>query len=196
MLQLKNPDEYMVLQTKGFVEDESEIASASPRIWVSLIYQLPPSADPNLPSISLGEMIPEHDAPVLGQRFELARKLARSLLLFHTSRWLHESLHPKKILSFRTESQAHGSAPSLDHPFIGGFEYSRGPLDQSERQKTERSGSTSTSIHSVAGKQPKTRSVTAAISTSTHWAASCVTLRNGRRLKIHLASLGRKIVGR
>lgn len=133
MLQLKNPDEYMVLQTRGFVEDESEIASASPRIWFGLIYQLPPSAHPNLPPISLEEMIRDRDAPALGQRFELARKLARSLLLFHTSRWLHESLHPKNVLFFRAEMQVHGSLPSLDHPFIGGFEYSRGPLDQSEK---------------------------------------------------------------
>jgi Prion-inhibition and propagation len=63
--------------------------------------------------------------PALGDRFVLARTLASALALFHASKWLHKGLCSQNILFFRPDGFEDDVLPSLENPYIGGFDYAR-----------------------------------------------------------------------
>ena len=92
---------------------------------IALVYERPDSVK-RLP-VSLARLIADasksKSRPALGQRFQLAFKLASAMSLLHAANWLHKN--------FRSESILFESADMITTPLIGGFQYSRPRLDVS-----------------------------------------------------------------
>jgi hypothetical protein len=61
----------------------------------------------------------------IGTRFRLAQALASSLLLLHSSKWVHKSLRSDSVLLFPEISQGHGSFEYLTCPYLTGFSFAR-----------------------------------------------------------------------
>jgi serine/threonine protein kinase len=84
-----------------------------------------PQASPSF--LSLHDLLlTSKSVPFLGDRFRLALDLSLSLCLLHTSGWLHKGIRSDNIV-FIQDSQPDNddSPPSLRHPLVLGFEYSR-----------------------------------------------------------------------
>jgi len=98
---------------------------------IGFVFELPTSEhDLELYPVTLFQMLKlssegKFPTPALGDRFSLARTLASALALFHASKWLHKGLCSQNILFFRANGFEDDVLPSLDDPFIGGFDYSR-----------------------------------------------------------------------
>ncbi|RSL72136.1 hypothetical protein CEP53_001212 [Fusarium sp. AF-6] len=91
---------------------------------IGLVYRIPKSLG-NLDSpSSLAERIEKAETrPALGDRFELATKLASAMSLFHATNWLHKS--------FRSDNILFGEGEDITKPYILGFGYSRPAGDDS-----------------------------------------------------------------
>jgi serine/threonine protein kinase len=72
--------------------------------------------------------------PSLSARLDLAKKLARSVLLLHAADWMHKAISSHNILFFPRDGSGSGrrrKEHSLEEPFLVGFDYSRpSGLDQ------------------------------------------------------------------
>jgi serine/threonine protein kinase len=64
-----------------------------------------------------------HPKPLLGSRFELARRLAVSVLEFHKLGWLHKSLSSSNIVFFNSSDSSMDKF--IEKPYVVGFEHSR-----------------------------------------------------------------------
>ncbi|RTE76429.1 hypothetical protein BHE90_009104 [Fusarium euwallaceae] len=94
---------------------------------IGLVYRIPKSLGNLNSPLSLAELI-ERDTkaktrPALGDRFELASKLASAMSLFHATNWLHKS--------FRSDNILFGEDEDITKPYILGFGYSRPAGDDS-----------------------------------------------------------------
>jgi serine/threonine protein kinase len=137
LLETSKPGDLRVLRSKGYIEDVvahrygilfdistaiglvDSIASVTEKIIT--LNQLMPPLDQNEPvSDTLRWTIGFR--PTLSERFDLARRLARSFLELHKARWLHKGFNSSKVFFIA----GHG-ATSIDlrDPHIGGFDYSR-----------------------------------------------------------------------
>ncbi|RSL94053.1 hypothetical protein CDV31_014467 [Fusarium ambrosium] len=82
---------------------------------LGLVYQLPPGSV-DVPK-SLLALIKGGKRPPLGDRFQLAYRLAAAMSLLHASHWIHKSFHSDNVL-FNKDGD-------LINPYICGFQYSR-----------------------------------------------------------------------
>lgn len=99
---------------------------------VGLLFEYPGgSTAQDTPSfLSLHDLLlTSNSVPFLGDRFRLALDLSLSLSLLHTSGWLHKGIRSDNIIFIQEGSPPHNnddeSPPSLRHPQVLGFEYSR-----------------------------------------------------------------------
>lgn len=87
---------------------------------IALVYSLPRALGDKGPPSLLDLIKSAKDnrtRPALGERFELAYKLASAVSLFHAANWLHKS--------FRSDSVLFASNHAITDPYIAGFQYSR-----------------------------------------------------------------------
>ncbi|KAH7366580.1 prion-inhibition and propagation-domain-containing protein [Pyrenochaeta sp. MPI-SDFR-AT-0127] len=93
------------------------------------------SSDPTSLQDYLTSSSRQHRLPTLNDRITLALRLANTLLVLHTSGWMHKAIAPHNILFFHSDDGNEDSDPRsgiLQSPFLAGFEYSRedGSMDQ------------------------------------------------------------------
>ncbi|KAM7210797.1 prion-inhibition and propagation domain containing protein [Rhypophila decipiens] len=125
--------EYAILECVGFVDNRYNLP---PRLGIAFAM---PSITPSPPH-SLHDYLSSKEfetfLPPLGERFELARKIAGGFLQFFQLGWHHKCIRSHFIGFF--PSTAAGN-PSIHRPYIMGFAYSRphehGISDQ-ERHRT------------------------------------------------------------
>ncbi|KAH0422001.1 hypothetical protein CcaCcLH18_13073 [Colletotrichum camelliae] len=96
------------------------------RTWggcrIGFVYELP-AGNATGELITLKDMLSrakKAPRPPLGQRFELARKLASALSLFHATDWIHKSLRSDNII-FTSGHDCDEKAPNLAEPRIAGM---------------------------------------------------------------------------
>ncbi|KAI6358239.1 hypothetical protein MCOR25_007405 [Pyricularia grisea] len=61
----------------------------------------------------------------LGDRFQLAQKLASAVLLLHSSKWLHKNIRSQNILFFRKRTAGYSTTDHITSPYLVGFSYAR-----------------------------------------------------------------------
>jgi hypothetical protein len=87
------------------------------------LYRWPGQPDTPRSPKSLWEYMSSSYKPSLSARLQLARELARSVLLLHSANWMHKALSSDNVVFFPQSDER-----SLENPFIVGFDYSR-PAD-------------------------------------------------------------------
>ncbi|KAK3371790.1 hypothetical protein B0T24DRAFT_630422 [Lasiosphaeria ovina] len=137
------PDSMRILDCAGYFPDHLGRC-------FSFIFKFPAGADVSTPPVSLHHLMStrlDHDsnssggmllpilAPSLGERFALARALARALTLLQACGALHKAFGSRNILFFRfpgpgTGTGTDGGHPYHEHydlqrPYIAGFGYAR-----------------------------------------------------------------------
>ncbi|KAI0192871.1 prion-inhibition and propagation-domain-containing protein [Xylaria flabelliformis] len=117
------------------------------RKMIGLVYQLPnglglrrrgvPLQDFHIRSPrELLEGYEGDSPPSLGRRFEIARKLAKSVAFLHASGWLHKNLCPESVYFFPSvEGEIRRTRDGIDwdNPYLAGYDYSR--ASQTETQE-------------------------------------------------------------
>lgn len=102
--------------------------SNSTRLDFCFLYRLPDFANDIGEPLSLRAaldpkiLISERDKPTLAEKFSRAVILAKSLLAFHSSNWLHKAMCSSSVLFFKEKN---GSRLLYSEPFLSGFEFAR-----------------------------------------------------------------------
>ncbi|KAL8670833.1 MAG: hypothetical protein Q9168_004652 [Polycauliona sp. 1 TL-2023] len=96
---------------------------------IGLLFELPAGLDGPPSTLLTALSTSSSPRPSLDSRMRLARSLCDTLLLLHSVNWLHKNIRSETVLllsdaSNTTFSTARGP-PSLEHPRLSGFEYSR-----------------------------------------------------------------------
>ncbi|KAH7344359.1 hypothetical protein BKA66DRAFT_579435 [Pyrenochaeta sp. MPI-SDFR-AT-0127] len=114
------PSKFRALDCLGYVHDRI-------RGCYSFIFRLPPNFDESKSPVSLNVFWSESSERsiskvALGQRFDIARAVATSLLYLHACGILHKAFHSGNILFFQRKSE---KMPDLSSPFLLGYDYAR-----------------------------------------------------------------------
>lgn len=134
------PTTYKVLDCVGYIDQTDHLPSR-----VGLVFKLP-SLNLSRPPTPTEQFCTLHDyislemyedfLPSLGDRFELARQLARGFLQFHQLGWYHKDIRSHNIAFFTSDGSI-----SVQSPYILGFAYSRpkekGISDKPKQMQTE-----------------------------------------------------------
>ncbi|KAK0716012.1 prion-inhibition and propagation-domain-containing protein [Lasiosphaeris hirsuta] len=129
-------NDYPILECVGFVDNRHNIPARLGVAFAMPAKSLGPEASPpwSLHDYLMSNRF-EAFLPSLGERFELARRIARGFLQFFQFGWHHKSIR-SHIIGFFPENDS----PTVRTPYIMGFAYSRphekGVSDQ-ERRTTE-----------------------------------------------------------
>jgi serine/threonine protein kinase len=99
------------------------------------LYRCPAGQEELHPPRSLWEYMSSSYKPSLSARFQLARELARSVLLLHSANWMHKAISSDNIVFF---PKSHSKERSLEGPFIVGFDYSRPATAGAPSQELQR----------------------------------------------------------
>lgn len=111
------PDAFRTLMCQGIFEDEVIDGTSQ----FGFVFSIPPHQNPRV-FHSLRDLLENQAArPHLGQRFQLARSIAVSILTLHVSGWLHKGLRSHNILFFPSSDLM----IEFSEPYLCGFEYSR-----------------------------------------------------------------------
>jgi hypothetical protein len=114
---------------------------------IGIVFELPGNLGPSIPrfpAMDLGArkavpLLLARKLPGLEWRFDLARKLARSIAFLHASGWLHKNIRSSALLLFPTkDADGIGTAAAdldYDNPILLGYEHSR-PDEESGRVKS------------------------------------------------------------
>jgi hypothetical protein len=125
LLTSSNAEEFHRPTCLGVFDDKKFEGNTKGDRRIAFVYRLPGSVD-EIP-ISLLALLKEskkaHTRPALGDRFEMAYKLASAISLFHATNWLHKS--------FRSDNILFANRSSINEPQISGFQYSRPSADTS-----------------------------------------------------------------
>jgi hypothetical protein len=93
------------------------------RCAIALVFQFPSGCfSPPTPLRDMLETTKMSERPSLEARLRLALTLAVALFQFHAVGWVHKSFRSSNILFFPDDSP---STPTLDNPYLVGFEYAR-----------------------------------------------------------------------
>ena len=107
------PEELRTLSCVGVIEKIDE-----DKTKYGLLYSLPsPSTN-----FSLRDVLYQRNFFFLGDYFTIAKILSKALLCLHLAGWLHKGIRSDNILFFAN----HATEVLPTHPYIVGFEYSRG----------------------------------------------------------------------
>jgi hypothetical protein len=134
------PTTYKVLDCVGYINQTDHLPAE-----VGLVFKLP-SLNLSKPPAPTEQFCTLHDyislemyenfLPSLGDRFELARQLARGFLQFHQLGWYHKDIRSHNIAFFPSDGSV-----SVQSPYILGFAYSRpkekGISDKPKQMQTE-----------------------------------------------------------
>lgn len=124
------PANWNILPCLGYFDDAAKFR-------YGYVNALPRGIQQYLP-LSLYELL-DTSTPSLDERFRLAEYLAKSLLLFHSSGWVHKSIRSSNIVFFHC---AVNNRPLYGNPYIVGFDYAR--PDNPNAQSIERSAGNNT----------------------------------------------------
>jgi hypothetical protein len=116
--QTPRPSGFRVLDCLGYFDDVFQSR-------FGFVYCRPEWASPLEPPVTLQQLLyslSDDKKPLLGERFQLARKIATSIHSFQSTDWVHKDVNSSNILFFPDPST--GACP-LSLPFVTGFEYSR-----------------------------------------------------------------------
>ncbi|KFY22789.1 hypothetical protein V493_06320 [Pseudogymnoascus sp. VKM F-4281 (FW-2241)] len=118
------PADFRVLDCLGYFEDENNSR-------FGFLFSLPPQAQP-IPPSSLHDLLARgaKTLPHLGERFEIARMIATSIIRLLDCGWVHAALRSENVVFFQNSGKGPQSL-ALSSPFILGFTYSR-PQDPNE----------------------------------------------------------------
>ena len=115
-------DSFRVLRCVGFCQD-------LPNFSYGLVYKFPPVSSPSAQQfVTLQSALKEtqkkqEDRPSLEQRFQLARALAGSVLMFHTVSWVQKSISSFNVAFFHPSGKSWLTA--IADPYFFGFLHSR-----------------------------------------------------------------------
>jgi len=148
------PERFRVLKAVN----AATVSQGCDRRW-GILYELPPGFDPSKHTVvSLRELLfsrppdcicscqpcgectlrQNHKSPSpmppLGRRFRLATILIKAFRLFQTSHWLHQSICSDSII-FIHNNPPPAATPTIDQPWIVGFDFARNIKDGSDRRK-------------------------------------------------------------
>ncbi|PWW78200.1 hypothetical protein C7212DRAFT_364308 [Tuber magnatum] len=124
------PENWNILPCLGYFDDAAKFR-------YGYVNALPKGIQNYLP-LSLYKLL-DTSTPSLGKRFRLAEYLAKSLLLFHSSGWVHKSIRSSNIVFFQCTVN---NRPIYGNPYIAGFDYAR--PDNPNAQSIERSAGNNT----------------------------------------------------
>ena len=110
------PDELRALECVGSTSRKEEFGDN-----LGLIYRYPPFAKPSAQPRTLYRMFSSSSLPSLPNRFQLAKSLAVSLMVYHSIGWIHKAFTSANILFFQNMEGQY----DFSQPFVSGFEYSR-----------------------------------------------------------------------
>lgn len=129
LLSAANPTELHRLPCFGTFDDLAYEQASKGNRRIGLVYSVPRGVElDGQSSPSLLRLIRQRSTrPPLGERFELARRLAGAVALLHASNWLHKSLRSDNILF--SGKGVHDA--KITAPYICGFQYSRPGADTS-----------------------------------------------------------------
>jgi serine/threonine protein kinase len=124
------------LRCQGFFHDSMRGAFGLSYAWPADVSQ---ASEP----VTLCQLLHARDTsrPPLEYRFQLAYKIARSILVFHEINWLHRNLNAKNIVFFASTEAS--NADKVRDPFLLGFArsrqskpnaFTRGPPNAVERE--------------------------------------------------------------
>ncbi|GKU10761.1 hypothetical protein FLAG1_09517 [Fusarium langsethiae] len=128
LLSTGNARDFHRLDCLGIFDDKDYEKRRNGSRRIALVYKLPrsrglPQKPPSLLDI-LKLAKKDRTRQPLGQRFELAYQLASAISLFHAAKWIHKSFSSDCVVF-------PGTADSIAHPAIVGFQYSRPVSDES-----------------------------------------------------------------
>jgi hypothetical protein len=131
------PKGFRVLDLVGYVENANPNKPA-----VQLIFGIPTDLAPAPETVTFATLHSLFTSAgskdisdfVLGQRFQLARHLAKAVHELHATNWLHRTLTSGHVVLFSPTNK-----PSIEYPYICGFSYARpdDPNELSELDKSE-----------------------------------------------------------
>ncbi|KAH7305612.1 hypothetical protein BKA65DRAFT_601940 [Rhexocercosporidium sp. MPI-PUGE-AT-0058] len=130
MLRLEQkPKNLRCLDLVGYTTVDTPLGSSDTnRQDFCFLYRLPDFANDIDEPLSLRaaldpKVLPsERDKPTLAEKFCIAATLAKSLLAFHSSNWLHKAMCSSSVLFFKEKN---GSRLLYSEPFLSGFEFAR-----------------------------------------------------------------------
>ncbi|KAG4435152.1 hypothetical protein IFR05_009352 [Cadophora sp. M221] len=130
MLSLEQkPSNLRCLDLVGYTTVDTPLrGSDATRLDFCFLYKLPAFANDIDEPLSLRAaldpkvLISERDKPTLAEKFSMAATLAKSLLAFHSSNWLHKAMCSSSVLFFKEKN---GSRLLYSEPFLSGFEFAR-----------------------------------------------------------------------
>ncbi|KAL2075126.1 hypothetical protein VTL71DRAFT_68 [Oculimacula yallundae] len=123
------PENLRCLDLVGYTTVDTPLGrSDSQRIDFCFLYRIPAFADDFAEPLSLREALnttilkSESDKPTLSEKFSIATALAKSLLAFHSSNWLHKAMCSSSVIFFRGKE---GTRLLYSQPYLSGFEFAR-----------------------------------------------------------------------
>lgn len=120
--------QYLQPKCLGLLNDRAYEERTRGHKRLGFIYRFP-NNDSSQDLITLQDMLSQAKKcqyrPPLGERFELARKLASALSLLHATDWIHKSLRSDNIVFISTSGGGASPPQILTNPKLAGFQYSR-----------------------------------------------------------------------
>jgi hypothetical protein len=132
------PADFCVLDLRGFAihPDQTHLA---------LVFDIPPAVQAqgdsyfSLQDILTSKELRKTYQPALQERYRLALRLCRCVLMLHTAGWLHKAIRPSNVIFFPT-GEGSGAGPSaFDNIYLVGFECARedGPVSNNDAAFSE-----------------------------------------------------------
>ncbi|CZR66279.1 uncharacterized protein PAC_16180 [Phialocephala subalpina] len=121
----KKPENLRCLDLVGWTTVDTQIAqSDTKRLDFCFLYKIPTFANETLEPLSLRAALlleNERDLPTLMEKFTIALVVAKSILAFHSNRWLHKAVCSSNVLFFKDKQ----SGRPVFEPYMSGFEFAR-----------------------------------------------------------------------
>ena len=108
------------------------VRQMTPRQRFAFVFDLPShqvERHPGLTSVTTAVSAGFAHRPTLGERFQMAVSLAKSLFQFHSVNWLHKSIRSANVFFVNQDGQHAVPRPDFHEPFLVGFEFSRAEND-------------------------------------------------------------------
>ncbi|KAM0278714.1 hypothetical protein ACHAQH_005007 [Verticillium albo-atrum] len=125
VLTKSNSPEFCHFECLGVLDDEDFARNNSGQRRLGVVYALPRNSSKDPMSLS-SILSRKQQRPALGDRIELAFRLASAVSLLHSTNWIHKSL--------RSDNIFFASAAAITSPYLCGFQYSR-PSQEASMEK-------------------------------------------------------------
>jgi len=125
----QKPENLRCLDLVGYTLVDTAIGGSDiTRLDFCFLYKIPVFANNITEPMSLRAALDplilrsERDKPTLAEKFGIALALARSVLAFHSSNWLHKAVCSSNVIFFKDRNS---SRLLYTEPFVSGFEFAR-----------------------------------------------------------------------